>query len=135
MAGIVGTVVGVLIGVFLNSKFSAEAAPDWYLELFDQLEAYCLTIRFSGEIILGRGIPSLETDGVFPISRAPTMGRAQCRLVEQDGQLMIQNLGQVNPTWHNGVCLYGDSPTALRKGDWLQVGRQAFLVQELKQLS
>jgi pSer/pThr/pTyr-binding forkhead associated (FHA) protein len=55
------------------------------------------------------------------------VSRAHCRLVIQDGTLIVEDLGSLNGTIVNGTAVRG--PTQVHPGDVLQVGPARFRVE------
>lgn len=60
--------------------------------------------------------------------RDASVSRSHCRLLEEDGRLMIVDTGSTNGTAVNGQFL--DGPAALDHGDTITVGSYSLMYQD-----
>ena len=73
------------------------------------------TLELSGALVIGRG-----EQGEGSLGGDPDLSRRHARIFEQDGRLLIEDLGSTNGTLVNGRRVAG--PTEIRPGDLVDLG-------------
>jgi pSer/pThr/pTyr-binding forkhead associated (FHA) protein len=78
-------------------------------------------------IVLGRRDPTSsicpDVDLSTKADSARTISRRHARILKENERILVEDLGSVNGTYHNGLRLTPFVPELLKHGDRLQLGR------------
>lgn len=103
----------------------------WHLELLNMTTGERLCKDFSERLEMGRRTQSREPEDMLFLGTAGTISRIQCRLIETEDGIWIENASTTNISRLNGIPL--ETPRELFQKDVLQLGEARYLVSVLEQ--